>query len=143
MSEEKIKYLVEPDESKCIALRVRSTIVFAYPWCEEVGKHNPKVVTRTGELVKHVQPAMKDGEKILTGELDGQRLTWGIDGKFLGDCEDDSKNLYIFERYWDSQWKGKIRLSHGEWCLKYQRPHPTVKIPDAWAEKSKRTYKED
>ena len=135
MSEEKIKYLVEPDESKCIALRVRSTIVFAYPWCEEVGKHNPKVVTRTGEIVKHVQPAMKDGEKILTGELDGQRLTWGIDGRFEGD---ESKDLFVFERYFDAQWKSKIKLSHGEWALKYQKPHKGVKIPDAWAEKSKR-----
>lgn len=145
MSEEKIKYFCDMDELEpfCIALRVRSTIVFAYPWREEVGKHNPKVVTRNGELVKHVQPAMKDGEKILTGELDGVRLTWDINGKFLGDCEDDSNNLYIFERYWDSQWKGKIRLSHGEWALKYQREHKYVKIPDAWAEKSKRTYKED
>lgn len=135
MSEEKIKYLVEPDESKCIALRVRSTIVFAYPWCEEVGKHNPKVVTRTGELVKHVQPAIKDGEKILTGELDGQRLTWGIDGRFDGD---DSKDLFVFERYWDAQWKSRIKLSHGEWALKYQREHKYVTIPDAWAERSKR-----
>lgn len=143
MSEEKIKYLVEPDESKCIALRVRSTIVFAYPWCEEVGKHNPKVVTRTGELVKHIQPAIKDGEKILVGELNGERLTWDTYGKFLGDCEDDSKNLYIFERYWDAQWKSRIKLSHGEWALKYQRKHPTAKIPDAWAEKARRTYKED
>lgn len=135
MSEEKIKYLVEPDESKCIALRVRSTIVFAYPWCEEVGKHNPKVVTRTGELVKHVQPAMKDGEKILTGELDGQRLTWGIDGRFEGD---GSKDLFVYERYWDKSWKSKITLSHGEWEIKYGKRHPDVKMPDAWSEKSKR-----
>ena len=137
MSEEKIKYIVEPDESKCIALRVRSTIVFAYPWCEEVGKHNPKVVTRTGEIVKHVQPAMKDGEKILTGELDGQRLTWGIDGRFEGD---DSNDLFVYERYWDKSWKSRIKMSHGEWALKYQRHHPTAKIPDAWSEKAKRRF---
>ena len=135
MSEEKIKYLVEPDESKCIALRVRSTIVFAYPWCEEVGKHNPKVVTRTGEIVKHVQPAMKDGEKILTGELDGQRLSWDIDGRFEGD---ESKDLFVYERYWDKSWKSRIKMSHGEWEIKYGKRHPDVKIPDAWAEKSKR-----
>ena len=140
MSDEKIKYLVEPDESKCIALRVRSTIVFAYPWCEEVGKHNPKVVTRTGELVKHVQPAMKDGEKILTGELDGQRLTWGIDGRFEGD---ESKDLFVYERYWDKSWKSRIKMSHGEWALKYQRPHPTVKIPDAWSGKAKRRHDDE
>ena len=135
MSEDKIKYIVEPDESECIALRVRSTIVFAYPWCEEVGKHNPKVVTRTGELVKHVQPAMKDGEKILTGELDGQRLTWGIDGRFEGD---GSKDLFVYERYWDKSWKSKITLSHGEWEIKYGKRHQDVKMPDAWSEKSKR-----
>lgn len=140
MSEEKIKYLVEPDESKCIALRVRSTIVFAYPWCEEVGKHNPKVVTRDGELVKHVQPAMKDGEKILTGELDGQRLTWGIDGRFEGD---DSKDLFVFQRYWDKAWKSRIKLSHGEWEIQFGTKHPNAKIPDAWAEKSKRRFNDE
>lgn len=141
MSEEKIKYFCDMDELEpfCIALRVRSTIVFAYPWCEEVGKHNPKVVTRTGELVKHVQPAIKDGEKILTGELDGQRLTWGIDGRFYGD---ESKDLFIYERYWDKSWKSRIKMSHGEWSLKYQRPHPTVQIPDAWSEKAKRRLDE-
>ena len=134
---EEIHYISPLDESKCIALRVRSTIVFAYPWCEEVGRHKPKVVTRTGEIVKHVQPAMKDGEKILTGELDGQRLTWGIDGRFEGD---ESKDLFVYERYWDKSWKSRIKMSHGEWALKYQRPHSTVKIPDAWSEKAKRRF---
>lgn len=132
---EEIHYISPLDESKCIALRVRSTIVFAYPWCEEVGRHNPKVVTRAGELVKHVQPAMKDGERILTGELDGQRLTWCIDGRFDGD---ESKDLFVYQRYWDKSWKSRIKMSHGEWEIQFGTKHPNVRIPDAWTEKSKR-----
>lgn len=140
MSEEKIKYFCDMDalEPFCIALRVRSTIVFMYPFMEVAAKHNPKIVTKRGELVKHIQPATNECKRIIVGELNGERLTWDTNGKFLGDCEDDSKNLYIFERYWDAQWKSRIKLSHGEWALKYQRPHPNVKIPDAWAEKARR-----
>lgn len=140
---EKITYLTDMDaiEPYCVAIRVHSTIVFMYPFMEVAAKHNPKIVTKNGEVVKHVQPATDEGKRIIVGELNGEMLTWDTNGKFLGDCEDDGKNLYIFERYWDAQWKSRIKLSHSEWCLKYQRPHPTVEVPTSWEEKAKRQYK--
>lgn len=143
MSEEKIKYFCDMDEleDRVIAMRIRSCIIFCYPFVEEVAKHGAKILTASGKVVKHVQPAIKDGEKIIVGELDGKRLVWDIDGNSASG--DETLRLCIPERYFMCSWKSFIKLSNGEFALKYQRKHPTVKIPDAWAEKSKRTYKED
>lgn len=138
MSEEKIKYLVEPDESKCIALRVHSVVLYCYPWREAVGKHNPKVITRTGRVVKHVQPATRDGVRILTGELDGERLTWDINGRFVDDKTDHENDLYISHRYWDKMWQNRIKMSNADWCLKFETDHPSVSVPDSWDEKARK-----
>ena len=138
MSEEKIKYFCDMDalEDRVIAMRIRSCIVFCYPFKEEVAKHGAKILTASGKLVKHVQPAIKDGEKIIVGELDGERLVWYIDGNSANG--DETLRLCIPERYFDCHWKSRIKLSNSEWALKYQREHKYVKIPDAWAEKAKR-----
>ena len=137
---EKIDYIVEPDESKCIAMRVHSAILYCYPWCEAVGRLNPKVVTRTGKVVKHVQPATKDGTRILTGELGEERLTWDINGRFADENTDHENDLFISERYFDKMWKSRIKLSNSEWAVKFGTAHPTMKIPYAWEEKAKRRY---
>jgi len=129
MNEEKIKYIVEPDESKCIAIRIKATIVFAYPVCKEVLEYSPKVITRTGQVVKNVKPAKRDGENILVGEIDGERLIWDENGTYQGD-KDSELNLFVPERYFDKRWRDKIKISNGEWALKYQRQHPTVAIPE-------------
>ena len=129
-NKEELEYICELDESKCIALRVRSTIVFYYPICEEIIKQKPKVVTRTGELVKHVEIALKDGVKIIVGELNEEKLTWDINGRFIDEYEDSDKDLYVAERYWDKHWRDKIKLSNGEFAVRYQRPHPDVEIPE-------------
>lgn len=138
MSEEKIKYFCDMDalEDRVIAMRIRSCIVYCYPFKEEVAKHGAKILTASGKLVKNVQPAIKDGEKIIVGELDGERFVWDIDGNSASG--DEMLRLCIPERYYDCHWKSRIKMSNSEWCLKYQRPHPSVKIPDAWAEKSRR-----
>lgn len=142
---EKISYLADMDalEPFCIALRVRSTIIFAYPICDEVLKTNPKVITKTGKVVKHLQPAMKDNERVLIGELEGERIVWDSDGNFIGEDQNSELKLYCPERYFLKGWKNHIKLSNSEWALKYQRPHPTVKIPDAWAEKARRRLYND
>ena len=143
MSEGKIKYFCDMDalEDRVIAMRIRSCIVYCYPFVEEVAKHGAKILTASGKLVKHVQPAIKDGEKIIVGELDGQRLVWDIDGNSASG--DETLRLCIPERYYDCNWKSRIKMSNSEWALKYQREHKYAKIPDAWAEKARRTYKED
>ena len=143
MSEEKIKYFCNMDEleDRCIAMRVHSAIIYCYPFVEEVAKHGAKIMTASGKVVKHVQPAMQDDKRVIVGELEGERLVWDIDGNSAS--EDETLRLCIPERYFDCHWKSRIKMSNSEWALKYQRKHPTVKIPDAWAEKSRRTYKED
>ena len=143
MSEEKIKYFCNMDEleDRCIAMRVHSAIIYCYPFVEEVAKHGAKIMTASGKVVKHVQPAMQDDKRVIVGELEGERLVWDIDGNSASG--DETLRLCIPERYYDCNWKSRIKMSNSEWALKYQRKHPTVKIPDAWAEKSRRTYKED
>ena len=143
MNEEKIKYFCDMDalEDRLIAMRIRSCIVYSYPFVEEVAKHGAKILTASGKLVKHVQPTIKDGEKIIVGELDGERLVWDIDGNSASG--DETLRLCIPERYFMCSWKSYINLPNSEWCLKYQRPHPTVKIPDAWEEKARRRLNND
>ena len=137
---EKIEYIVNLDEleDRCIALRVHSVVLYCYPWCEAVGKLNPKVITRIGKVVKHVQPATRDGVRILTGELDGERLTWDINGRFTDDKTEHENDLFVPERYWMKNWKSAIKLSNGEWYLKYGKVHPSVEIPTAWDEKARK-----
>ena len=143
MSEEKIKYFCNMDEleDRCIAMRVHSAIIYCYPFVEEVAKHGAKIMTASGKVVKHVQPAMQDDKRVIVGELEGERLVWDIDGNSAS--EDETLRLCIPERYFDCHWKSRIKMSNSEWALKYQREHKYVKIPDAWAEKSKRIIKED
>lgn len=126
----KITYIVPPDEGKCIAMRVKSTIVFFYPVCEEILKYKPKVVTRSGKTVYRIGFAMRDGEKIIVGELDGVPLTWDISGRHISPYEDSPLDLYCAERYWDRQWRDKIKMSNGEFAVRYQRPHPYAQIPE-------------
>ena len=138
-----LDYFIPLDEleDRCIAMRVHSAIIYCYPFVEEVAKHGAKIMTASGKVVKHVQPAMQDDKRVIVGELEGERLVWDIDGNSAS--EDETLRLCIPERYFDCHWKSRIKMSNSEWALKYQRKHPTVKIPDAWAEKSRRTYKED
>lgn len=145
---EKIEYFVDLDEleDKVIAMRVHSAIIYCYPFKEEVAKHGAKIMTASGKVVKHVQPATRGcddvfpQERIIIGELDGERLVWDTDGNLLGDDKDGSMRLCIPERYFMRNWKSIIKLSNGEFALKYQRPHPNVKIPDAWEERAKRNH---
>lgn len=145
---EKIEYFVDLDEleDKVIAMRVHSAIIYCYPFKEEVAKHGAKILTASGKVVKHVQPATRGcddvfpQERIIIGELDGERLVWDINGNLLGEDKDGSMRLVIPERYFMRNWKSIIKMSNGEFALKYQRPHPTVKVPDAWEERAKRQY---
>lgn len=133
-----LDYFIPLDEleDRCIAMRVHSAIIYCYPFVEEVAKHGAKIMTASGKVVKHVQPAIKDGEKIIVGELEGERLVWDIDGNSASG--DETLTLCIPERYFDCHWKSRIKMSNSEWALKYQREHKYAKIPDAWAERSKR-----
>lgn len=129
MKDANSNFIIEPNEDECIAIRVRSCIVYMYPFNSEVAQHNPKVVCRDGRVVKRVQIAEKNGVEVVTGLIDEQRLFWDINGRFV-DAEHDSENdLYIFERYFHRDWKSHIKMSNGDWALKYQRPHPTVAVP--------------
>lgn len=138
-----LDYFIPLDEleDRCIAMRVHSAIIYCYPFVEEVAKHGAKIMTASGKVVKHVQPAMQDDKRVIVGELEGERLVWDIDGNSAS--EDETLRLCIPERYFDCHWKSRIKMSNSEWCLKYQRPHPNVKIPDAWAEKSRRRLNND
>lgn len=126
-----IEYIVNLDEREkdCIAIRIKATIVFAYPVCKEVLEYNPKVITKTGKVVKNVKPAKRDGENVLVGEIDGERLIWDENGIYQ-DNKDSELNLFVPERYFDKRWRDKIKTSNGEWALLFQRQHPTVAIPD-------------
>ena len=145
MSEEKIKYFCNMDEleDRCIALRVHSTIIYCYPFVEEVAKHGAKIMTACGKVVKHVQPATQDDKRVIVGELDGERLVWDINGNFMGEDEDGSMRLCIPQRYFDKQWKSRIKESNSEWELKYGTKHNTVKVEDRWEEKARKRLKED
>ena len=133
-----LDYFIPLDEleDRCIAMRVHSAIIYCYPFVEEVAKHGAKIMTASGKVVKHVQPAMQDDKRVIVGELEGERLVWDIDGNSASG--DETLRLCIPERYYDCNWKSRIKLSNSEWCLKYQREHKYVKIPDAWAEKARR-----
>ena len=139
---EKIEYIINLDEleDRCIALRVHSAIIYCYPFVEEVAKRGAKILTASGKVVKHVQPATRDEERVIVGELEGERLIWDIDGNLIGEDNDGSLRLTIPERYFIRNWKSFIKMSNGEFALKYQRPHPTVKVEDRWEEKAKRQY---
>lgn len=129
MSEEKIKYIAPLDEERCVAIRIRSCVVYCYPVCREVLEHGPKVLTRSGKTVKRVQYADgKNGEEIITGLLDDERLFWDRNGWFNGE-EENELSLVIPERYFMRDWKTYIKLSNGDWVLKFGRPHPNVKAP--------------
>lgn len=128
MSEEKIKYIAPLDEERCVAIRIRSCVVYCYPICKAVLEHGPKVLTKGGKVVKRVQYADgKDGGEVITGLLDGERLFWDAEGRFKGGGGE--MELVVPERYFDREWKNRIKMSNGDWALKYQRPHPTVAVP--------------
>ena len=131
-NKEEITYLEDMDalEPYCRAMRVRSTIIFCYPPTERVLEQKPKVVLPDGRLVKHVQIAIRNGEKVIVGELDEERLVWDLRGKLIGDEYNDDMQLLIHERYFDRHWRDKIKLSNGEFAVRYQRPHPYVEIPE-------------
>lgn len=143
---EKIEYIVNLDEleDRCIAMRVHSAIIYCYPFIEEVAKRGAKILTASGKVVKHVQPATRGceyvfpQERIIVGELDGERLVWDTEGNLLGDDKDGSMRLVIPERYFMRNWKSVIKLSNSEFALKYQRPHPTVKVEDRWDDKARK-----
>ena len=137
---EKIEYIVNIDEleDRCIAMRVHSAIIYCYPFVEEVAKRGAKIMTASGKVVKHVQPATQDDKRVIVGELDGERLVWDINGNFVGEDEDGSMRLVIPERYFMVKWKNYIKMSNSEFALKYQRPHPTVKVEDRWEEKARK-----
>jgi hypothetical protein len=134
---EEIKYIANLDEmeDQCIAIRIHSVIIYCYPICEKVLEYHPKVLTRSGKVVKKVQMAMRgcddlvEKEKVITGLLDDERLVWDEQGRYNGE-DDNELNLYVPEKYWDKDWKSKIKLSNSAWALKYQRRHPTAKVPE-------------
>lgn len=129
---EKISYLADMDkiEPHCIAMRIRSTIIFAYPFTKEVAETGAKIVTRDGRTVKNVKPFKQGDANLVIGELDGERITWDENGRYSMDGSDSDNDLYIFERYFMKDWKSHIKMSHGEFALRFQRPHPAVEIPD-------------
>ena len=142
---EKIEYIVNLDEleDRCIAMRVHSAIIYCYPFIEEVAKRGAKIMTASGKVVKHVQPATQDDKRVIVGELDGERLVWDVSGNFMGEDGDGSMRLCIPERYFMRNWKSIIKMSNSEFALKYQRPHPTVKVTDRWEEKARRQYNKE
>lgn len=134
---DEIKYISDLDEmeDKCIAIKIHSCLIFCYPICEKVLEYHPKVLTRSGKVVKKVQMAMRgsddlaEKEKVFTGLLDDERLVWDENGRYNGEDNNDL-NLVVPERYWDKDWRSKIKLSNAQWCLKYQKPHKGVKLPE-------------
>lgn len=137
---EKIEYIVNLDEleDRCIALRVHSTIIYCYPFVEEVAKRGAKILTASGKVVKHVQPATQDEKRVIVGELDDERLMWDINGNFMGEDQNGSMRLCIPQRYFDRHWKTRIKESNSEWELKYGTRHHDVKVEDRWDEKARK-----
>ena len=129
---EEISYLEDMDalEPYCMAMRVRSTIIYCYPPTEKVLEQKPKVVLSDGRVVKHVQLAIRDGERVIVGELDEERLVWDLRGKLIGDEYNDDMQLLVPERYFMRDWRSHIKMSNGEFAIRYQRPHPHVEIPE-------------
>lgn len=132
MVRESVAYLEDMDamEPFCTAVRVRSVIVYCYPPTEKVLMQRPKVMLADGRVVKNVQIARRNGEKVIVGVLDGETLVWDIGGRLCGGAEGDVKSrLLVPERYFDRHWRDKIKVSNGEWAVRWQRPHPSVALP--------------
>ena len=129
MEQRKNNWIVEPDESQCIAMRSHTAIIFCYPFNKEVAKLGPKITTRDGRVVKKVRMGASAGVDVIVGILDGEELKWDAAGRFAGPYEDHPNDLYISERYFMSDWKEHIKMSSAEWAVTYGRPHPGVKIP--------------
>lgn len=125
-------WIVDPSqfEDKCVCIRSKTAYVYMYPFCAEVAKTGAKTVTRTGRTVKNVQVNGKGANAVVTGELDGERLTWDAAGRYKGPYVDDDRDLYHYERYFYKDWKTHFGMSNAEFAVRYGRPHPTVKIPE-------------
>lgn len=121
-------------ERECIAIWKHSTTIFMYPFSTEVFRRGCKVLTRDGRKVRKIEVSRDwvAGGHIVTGELDGKRYKWTEGGRFRDAYTEDANDLYIPERYFDPQWKEKIKLSNFEWASKYQKEHPYTKIPERY-----------
>ena len=128
-NQSKINWIVEPDESQCVAMRSRTAIIFCYPFNKEVWKTGPKILTRDGRVVKKVRMGGSNGVEVVVGILDGEELRWDSAGRFEGPYKDSPLDLMISERYFYSDWKDHIKMSNAEWAVTFGRPHPNVKIP--------------
>ena len=125
-------WIVDPSqfEDQCECIRSRTAYIYTYPFVVEVWKTGAKVITRTGRTVKNVQVNGKGANAIITGELDGERLTWDAAGRYEGPYKDSPLDMRICERYFYKDWKTHFGMSNAEWAVRYGRPHPTVKIPE-------------
>lgn len=123
--------LDELDEQNCVAMWVRKTVVYFYPPLPEVVQTGCKVVTRSGETVKHCRCLLDDRNNVYyTGVVNGDELKWDLAGRFVNPYTDSPFDLFVAERYFDPQWKQKIKLSNAEWASQYQKKHPSVKVPE-------------
>lgn len=113
-------------EEKCLALKGKGVTLYIYPFNAEVASTGAKVLTRDGRTVKRIRVAAGRNGDIVTGILDGETLQWDIHGRFSSPYLNDSRDLYIPERYFDPDWKQLIRTSNAEWAINYQRPHKNV-----------------
>lgn len=117
-------------ESKCIAMRSRTSIIYCYPFQHIAVKLGAKIVTRDGRTVKKVRVGTSNGVQAVVGIIDGEELKWDAAGRFNGPYIDDEKDLYVPERYFFKDCKSTIKMSNAEWYSTHDRRHPKVKIQE-------------
>lgn len=117
-------------ESKCIAMRSRSAIIYCYPFNDIAVKIGAKILTRDGRVVKKVRTGTSNGVQVVVGILDGEELKWDAAGRFNGPYIDDVKDLFVPERYFFKDWKSTMKMSYSEWYATHERRHPYVNIPE-------------
>lgn len=110
-------------EDLCIAIKVKKNIIYAYPFDYDVAATGAKVITRKGKTVHGIQKVEKDGDSFITGIFNDTRLKWDIAGRFRSPYANDYRDLYIHERYFDPDWKSKMKMTNTEWQKQFGRKH--------------------
>lgn len=126
MFSEEVEKKLAGIEDLCICIRIKKNFIYAYPFDADVALSGAKVVTRKGKTVHSVQIVDNNGNPFVTGLYAGTRHKWDIVGRKKSVYIDDYMDLYIPERYFDPQWKDKIKLTNEEWQKQFGRPHPNV-----------------
>lgn len=117
-----LPYIPDDLEKLCVAVRKHGNTVYMYPFDADVARTHAKVVTRDGKhTVKQLMINTEDD--CITGLIDGNMMKWDIAGRYRSPYVNSPWDLFIPERYFDPDWKSKIKMSNADWQEAYGREH--------------------